>query len=485
MGLSKILEHFNRTKEKIRNRTQFKLDSSPKYEGLDMAVSYSEAIEYVVKEIFNLTSEVIGNRNGEGIAAFLYGSPGRREMVCESDLDIMLVYRDESKDHIEFKDKFKEFAKPFKFCKIDLPEWGTLEEAKIFAERSITEGNQVLETRFICGDRDIRKEVTLIQEEFGRPERMTRNIVFQKFYFEQYFRQRIRNGAINVKYCDGGSRDYLFIHWFNQLMGGKYSNWDLAQKGRPVAEQGLSNLYNNGLISSLEFSKAINALHFNLLFRNEILLANKGTSDEGLTFLDKRTLTAVFNRIPNLMEQYGIESPQELAEQFDGQRFHIADIKKRIWNLMIDEKGKESNDFGWVMDFHKAYSPLTTEKERKCFLEENDLLMRIATIWGSSNSNQTNLLEEICKKEKDSNSWEIQASITTSPNCHPDYLHHIATGIGKETGYGYILRIISRNPNVKKETLEAISNDSKVEPRYTQCAVAALEYGRDAANHQI
>ena len=84
-----------------------------------------------------------------------------------------------------------------------------------------------------------------------------------------------------------------------------------------------------------------------------------------------------------------------------------------------------------------------------------NLLTRIATIWGASNSNQTELLKEIYKKEKDSDSWEIQASIATSPHCNPDYLHHITTGIGKKTGYGYILRIVSRNPNVRKETLEA------------------------------
>ena len=61
----------------------------------------------------------------------------------------------------------------------------------------------------------------------------------------------------------------------------------------------------------------------------------------------------------------------------------------------------------------------------------------------------------------------------------------LASGIGKEAGYGYILRIVSRNPNVKQETLKAIANDPKVEPRYTQCAKAALEHGKEAANHQI
>lgn len=485
MKLRQILEDFDRTKEKIRNRTRFKVSSHQNYDGLSMAIAYSDIMEYVVQELFDLTAEQLNNKNKKGVAAFLYGSPGRREMVCESDLDMMLVYKDNSQDYINFKKRFKELAESFNFCKIDLPEWGTIEESKIFARKSITEGNQVLESRFVCGDEDIKTEMGSIQNEFGGPERMTRNIVFQKFYFEQYFKQRVRDGAINIKYCDGGSRDYLFIHWFNQLMGRKYSDWDRAQEERPVAEQGLHNLYQNGLISPLEFSKAIDALHFNLLFRNEVLLANKGTSDEGLTFLDERTLNSVFERTPELMKQYGVKFPKELAEHFDRQRFHIAEIKKRIWNLMIDEQGREIKNPKWSLEFHRAYSPSTLEKERVSFLSSGNLLTRIATIWGASNSYQTKILDEICKKEKDSDSWEIQASLTTSPHCTPDYLHHIATGIGKEIGYGYILRIVSRNSNVKQETLEAIANDPKVELRYTQCARAALEHGKEAANQQI
>ena len=485
MELMKILTDFNRTKEKIRNRTHFKKFNEKIYDGLNMAIAYSDVMEYVVKGLFDLTTESIGENNHGGIAAFLYGSLGRREMVCESDLDVMLVYRDKSPKYLNFKEKFKELAEPFKFCKIDLPEWGTCEEAKIFAKKSITEGNQILESRFVCGDENIRADVEKIQKEFGGPERMARNIIFQKFYFEQYFKQRIKNGAINIKYCDGGSRDYLFIHWFNQLMDKKYSDWDRAQKERPVAEQGLFNLYHNGLIDSLEFGKAIDSLHFNLLFRNEILLVNKGTSNEGLTFLDEETLNSVFVRMPELMSEYGIKSSKGLAEQFDRQRFHIANIKDRIWNLMIEEKGKEMKKPNWSFDFYNAYSISTLEEERENFIGGDDSSIKIATIWGASNTHQTKLLEKICKREKDSDSWEIQASLTTSPYCSPEYLHYIGTGIGKEIGYGYILRIISRNPNVKSETLRAIANDSGVEPRYTQCAKAALEHGKDAANHQI
>ncbi len=186
-----------------------------------------------------------------------------------------------------------------------------------------------------------------------------------------------------------------------------------------------------------------------------------------------------------LMKDNNIQTPEKLSNHFNKQRFHISKIKDRIWELMIDEKGKERGIPNWAKDFHLAYSKFASEKEREIFLNNDDLLMKIAAIWGASNSNQKELLDKICKKERNSESWEIQASLTISPHCSPEYLHHIATGTGKEMGYGYILRIVSRNPNVKKETLEAIANDQKIEARYSQCAKAALNNGKGAANHQI
>jgi len=484
MKLSEIVSTFKEKKERIRKKMLSEESPIFKNRGIEMAIEYSEAIESATKNLFNFTKENLNHR-GNGIAAFLYESPGRKEMVSESDLDIMLVYKNNSNEYKNFKEKFQYFAKPFEFCKIDLPVWGTLEEAKIFAQKSITEGNQVLESNFIIGDSSIKKDMDKIQNKFGGPERMIRNIVFQKFYFEQYFKQRIRNGAINIKYCDGGSRDYLFIHWFNQLMKKKYPNWDNSNKERPVAEQGISNLYNQGLINKKEFTNAIDALDFNLIFRNEILIANKGTPDEGLTFLDEKTLNNVFYSVPNLMKRYPINSPKKLSTFFDEQRFKIANIKENIWNLMIYENGKEKKDPFWSRNFHNSYFPTTSEKERKNLLGHNDILMDIAAIWGASKSHQTKLFEYFCDAEKNSDSWEIQASLATSPHCPPEYLHHLATTIGKNLGYGYVLRIVSRNPNVKKETLESIANDSKVEPRYTQCAKAALKDGKGSANHQI
>lgn len=480
MELSSLLEDFKEIKGKIRTNGGSAGSSKFGLDGITMAIAYSDLIENITAALFDLTGQQVGV--SEGIGLFLYGSPGRREMVCESDLDVMIIHRDDSKKYAMFKKRFKELVEPFAFCKIDLPEWGTLDEAAIFAEKSITEGNQVLEGRFVCGDSEIRKSMEEIQETFGGEERMTRNIVFQKFYFEQYFKQRVRDGAVNVKYCDGGSRDFLFIHWFNQLMSKKHEGWDKSPEKRPVAERGLFNLQQNGLVTAQEFNKSIDALGFNLLFRNEILLANKGTADEGLTFLDKRTLDNVFARMPEFVKSYNIQSPEDLARQFNTQRAYIARIKERIWNWMIEERGMKRGE-SWIKDFHTAYSSPALDTLDS--VDSGDLLTRIAMIWGASNSNQAPLFYKICERERDSTSWEIQASLTTSPLCPPEHLHYIGTGLGKQIGYGYILRIIGRNPNVRLETLEAIAHDPDVEPRYSQCAKAALTHGLSAANHQI
>ena len=189
--------------------------------------------------------------------------------------------------------------------------------------------------------------------------------------------------------------------------------------------------------------------------------------------------------MPELMKEYNLQTPKELANHFDKQRFHISDIKNRIWELMIDERGKEIGIQRWAKDFHSAYSGSTSEKEREIFTDYDDSLIKIAAVWGVSKSNQKTLFDKICKKERSSESWETQASLTISPHCSPEYLHHIATGLGKERGYGYILRIISRNPNVERKTLESIAEDNMIEERYSQCARAALDYGKDAANHQV
>ena len=378
MMQNNLLKCYEKSKNQIRNSCICGKPSNYMVSGIDMAVKYSELVKCTVRKLFNVACKNAGI--SKGISAYLYGSPGRYEMLCESDLDLMLIYKENSFNILNFRSKFVNLLKPFNFCKIDIPEWGSIQECKLFAKNSITEGNQVIENRFVCGDKEINNIMISIQEKYGNPYRMMRNIVFQKFYFEQYYSQRIRDGNINIKYCDGGSRDYLFIHWFNQYMKRKDCFWNKSSGKRPVAEQGLTNLYYNNMISKKDYNRALDSLNFNIILRNEVLLINKGTLDEGLTFLDLQTCKFVFRNISGIMKAYDINSPIQLKKTFDVQRTQIAKIKYVIWRLILNEINIRYNNKFWAKNFCLAYSKSTPESQRIKYITSDNVFIKIAVI---------------------------------------------------------------------------------------------------------
>ena len=473
-----LLDYLNK-KKSIRDKTIFGR-SNERYNGFKMTVRYTDSLEYLMKNLFN---SVV--KKPEGIAAFVYGSLGRKEMIGESDLDVLVLWDDKyDKISKERKDEIKQKSESFNFCKVDIPDWGNLKEAEVYSKISITEGNQVLECRFLCGDDKKRKKEENIQQKYATAERMTRNFIFQKFYFDEYFKHKVRDDALNIKYCHGGSREFLFINWFDNFMFKKHPCWETQNKEIPYVERGLINLYKNNLISTPEFKDALNAANFNILMRNETLDCNKGTKDEGLTYLDKITSEKLYKKLPELMEYYNITSYKDLIQEFNKQASNLKHIKDKIWDILIEECSRDFNN-KWKNDFKLAYNPNTSESKREKLISYEDTLIKTALIWGASNSNQSRLLEKIIQENKDNNSWEVQASISTSPYCSAEHLDYLTNGIAKEKGYGYILRIIARNPNVTIETLKNIAYDNKLDIRYKQIALAALRHGRKAANHQI
>lgn len=76
-------------------------------------------------------------------------------------------------------------------------------------------------------------------------------------------------------------------------------------------------------------------------------------------------------------------------------------------------------------------------------------------------------------------------SLVCSPLCDGEILHHFGIGQLKEREYGYLLRVVARNKNVKRETLKSIAEDPQLESRYTEVAKVALERGNCAANNQV
>ena len=138
----------------------------------------------------------------------------------------------------------------------------------------------------------------------------------------------------------------------------------------------------------------------------------------------------------------------------------------------------------WKEKIKSAYSTETPQEER-LRIPDIDAPTRIALLWGASNSGDLGGFQTLSKRYTNTTDWGTIASIACSPLCSSDILHEIGTGIAKENGYGYILRIVGRNNNTEKETLKQIAEDSRLDKRYTEVAKTALEHGSQRANNLI
>jgi hypothetical protein len=408
-----------------------------------------------------------------GLAIYAYGSPGRYELVGgDSDADILIIERKRTKSGQKFKKLFLSELEKFPFSKLDIPDWGTLEDVETFLKTSLVEGNQILESRFIIGDREINKSVQSLIKKYNTIDRQITNIIFNRFYFDQYFKQREKNGALNVKYCPGGSRDFLFLYWFDKL------NHSLSKKEfsyipfKPKTEIAVSNLYNEKKISKVTYKQSLIALSFLIKLRRDILNLNKNSADRGLTFMDDSTVEK--------LSQLWSQKSKKIQNEFNKSR----NLIRKLVNIVFIETINYLNFFkgnSFKEEFILAYDfPQNLVRKSKI-----DDLIKMAALWGASNNNERTIFQNLANQWKNTANWAVIGSIVCSPLCDSNILDNFGTGILKKKGYGYLLRVVSRNQNVNKKTLINISTDKNLEKRYSEVAKAALTGGNSEANRVI
>jgi len=444
--------------------------------GLKLCVEETRKFDKLIRESYEqIGLEIYGVKQTPGIAVFAYGSPGRRELIGgDSDADIFLIEKGKTERTQKFRRRLKEKWETFGFSKVDLPTWGTYEEIDTYLEKSLVEGNQVLETRFLAGDNSVSKEVYEKKKKFDSIERGLENIIFNKLYFNQYFRQRIRDGALNLKYCHGGSREFLFVYWHDRL--DRMLNGDPDDPSYiPRIESGLNRLVSQGKIEEKELKNLIKAINFSTELRSDVLSLNKFTLDRGLTFLDNLTLER--------LHDIGYPSPEETRSYFEEYKTQIEELSDLVWDETIKKAGNLRGKL-WEEQFRKAYLSETDEKIRRK-IPSDDPLLSTALIWGASESGQREFFDFLANKNQESENWSVIGSIICSPLCDNKILHHFGAGQLKEKGYGYLLRVVARNKNVSRKTLKSIAEDSRLEKRYTEVAQVALTKGTEEANHQI
>jgi hypothetical protein len=395
----------------------------------------------------------------------------------DSDADILIAEPSTTQESDRLKKVLKDRWGAFDFSKVDVPHWSTYEDIETFLRTSLVEGNQVLETRFICGDESIKKEIESQKKKYDSPNRELVNIIFNRLYFDQYFKQRVRNGAKNIKYCNGGTRDFLVFYWYDRLCR-KVDGEETSLSGlkQPKIKEGLERLMMEGAINGEQFGRAIEAVNELIELRTDALIANRGTEERGLSVLDDIL-------IEKLQKDFQYPAKERVVGFFEYVTRSIDEVVKISLGRTLDIGSTFYGD-KWKERIKSAYS-IETLREERLRIPDIDAPTRIALLWGTSNSGDRDGFQTLSKRYANTTDWGTIASIACSPLCSSNILHEIGTGIAKENGYGYILRIVGRNKNTGKETLKEIAEDSRLDKRYTEVAKTALEYGSQRANNLI
>jgi len=440
--------------------------------GLEIMASETALVENRTKKACQYAFSEIGN-TPKGISVYLYGSPGRKEMIGgDGDADVFILEKERTAEGRRFRELFGQKMEEFDYAKLDLPEWGTISEAETFMEKSLVEGNQVFETRFVWGDKEVNAELEKLKSKYNSPERAIKNFIFNRLYLDEYFRRKTRDGALNVKYCAGGSRDILFLSWYKDVI-------DLSNKVQPSEPdgpkcfEGAKIALQRGIISIGEYSKLVASIDYLTTLRTEILAANKGSEDRGLSFLDLKTIQKI--RAKN-------QTPTKIREEFEKNRTTIRGIVDAIYSDVLTI-GRDVYSNSWGENIRRIKEGEVTPQE---ILAQNDNpVIAMGRLWVANNLGMKDCFLELAKRYSDTADWAIIGTIVNSTFCPSELLDTFGRGIGKERGYGYLLRVIARNPNTPPSTLKSIAEDTSLEDRYTSIARAALIGGIEATKKQL
>ena len=223
--------------------------------GFVYVTNYSQKFRELIQNISERAELAIPSKRLVGIGVFLFGSPSRQEMVDESDADIMIIRETDNEDYLIFRNEFIKLLEKENFEKIDVPDWGNYEDCEIYLKESITEGNQVVESKFIYGDIKTAYYIESLKDKYCTTERFEKVFCFQKLYFDQYYTQRNKPGIKNVKYGHGGTRDFMFLTWFTNILDASENRKINIEDNFPLAYKSLSSIYERKLINFADYKK--------------------------------------------------------------------------------------------------------------------------------------------------------------------------------------------------------------------------------------
>ena len=230
----------------------------------------SDLTDRMVRRLVDVAEELFRARGGEvgdGVSIIAVGGYARREMSIHSDVDLLLLYRDELTPFVEFLAERLQYWLWDAGLTIGMAT-RTIEETVELGREDVTVRTAVLMARFLCGDGEFFHEFA----DRIRDELLPDPVAFVSEQQELMRERQLQFGDTlyllqpNVKEGAGALRDYHAAYW--------------VARGTQPSVRNVDDFLHFGLLTESEMQEYREALDFLWRTRNELHLRTRRANDQ-------------------------------------------------------------------------------------------------------------------------------------------------------------------------------------------------------------
>ena len=285
------------------------------------------------------------------ICFFALGGYGRGELNFYSDIDVNLIYNGNlTQSHSEDVEAFYYFLLSLK---LDLGfSFRSVEELLELASKDLTVFTNLLQRRFLCGERKLERLINKQFSEFIKTNKdnlvteiiAARNERYKKFYGTVYYQEP------NVKESKGGLRDLHEAFWIAKII---------------YNIENYSGFLDKKILDRKNFRDIISAYDFMLRVRNHLHIT-AGRKSDILSFEMQKEVAEYFGFSKN---RKGVES---FMKNYFNSAIDLSVISKEIIKGSLEEleKEKKENVFTFLKSKHEEIPPYYIENNT-LYLKEN------------------------------------------------------------------------------------------------------------------
>jgi predicted nucleotidyltransferase len=385
-----------------------------------------------------------------GYGLLVFGSPNRAEMLPQSDVDVVVITPDQSSP---VRTQLIQRVQSLSYDKIDVPfEWYSLSQLKANALIGSPESDYA-DTTFIVGTSDINTAHSTegITDIFFDRSTLQVKLLFQHYFFDYRYATKSAGGGTNLKYSQGGARDFIYFDWYYDYMRGRQARHRSTAEAYPQCFDAIEQLSAMGVLPEEVALQTLGAIDYVGMIKYLALEVNKGTESKGKGFMNQELATRMLASYPDYFMQLGLITPDAVVAYFDVARSVVYRTRTELLGRLFKDVAMDS---GITLD--GSFDKLTQEQVADIY--GNSRFGRMAQIWRIHQQKNQEALAVLYQEVKEVPDWMMLASIASSDAVSPFILDDIARRYSHIPGFEYMSRVVIKHPFVQRSTLEYLSS---------------------------